>query len=320
MYTYFEEIKKYHIQNNNLFYLNTTNELVFNNKKLNTDVISFRIFNNKLFCQKKDEIEILDFQGNCISKFQGIFSLFDSYITNNFFYILKEEVENDYYYYYFDKDLILKKVKWVNRFVSIIFNNIVLSVKQKDLYCNDSIKGDGIWQTSFKDLAQCETVYTYSELLESNQKIYFQLQSENRKGIFCIDIHTGKEIALYSEGYGFLVQDEHYVYTSKYENILCKINPKTNECEEWDVDKLIKSNGFDSISDHRCVAQDGKLYFTQTLGDTKAKLGVLNTLNKTLIFKHEFEPKNGGISSIQVSEDRIFIHTQDNTLHIFDKV
>ena len=59
--------------------------------------------------------------------------------------------------------------------------------------------------------------------------------------------------------------------------------------------------------------------FTQTLGDDKAKLGVLDWGKKELIYKHDFDPKNGAIGSIQVSETRMFVHTQDNILHIFEK-
>ena len=151
-----------------------------------------------------------------------------------------------------------KKIKDIIPFYTCV-NKTFISF-QKYGYQNYTLNMEILWQTSFKDLVQSETVHTYPELIEHNQKLYFQLQSENRKGVFCIDVNTGKEITLYIDCYGFLIQDEDFVYTSKYENILCKINPKTNECEEWDVDELIKSNGFDSISDHRCVVEDGKVY------------------------------------------------------------
>ncbi len=137
--------------------------------------------------------------------------------------------------------------------------------------------------------------------------------------MFCLDVNSGI-VEYFFENYSYeIFQNEKHIYTSKYENILCRINPKNFEVEQWDVNDLVKKNGFDNIHDHRSVVKNDLFYFTQTLGDTKAKFGVLDFENKELIYKHEFEPKNGGISNIQVSEDRIFIHTQDNTLHIFEK-
>lgn len=175
-----------------------------------------------------------------------------------------------------------------------------------------------IWQLSFSELLQDETSSLNSEVLEINNKLYFVALGSESGGLFCLDVNSGKVLMHYPRVSRFLVKDENYIYSSKYENILCKINPITYEMEEWDVNQLIKDNGFENIHDHRCTADKGLVYFTQTLGDNKAKFGILDTNKKELIYKYEFEPKNGGIGSIQVSNDRIFISTQDNTLHIFE--
>lgn len=292
------------------------NKIRFVIEKINKDEIIIR--------DSEEGLRFLDINSSIVNK-QIRFSFPNS---NQIKHILKESIilrnmlEDDFWRILKvnDNGEIIWQINYNDSFYSIVEDKmLIIQSEKKDIECFRLEDGVTLWQTSFKDLVQSETVHTYPELIEHNQKLYFQLQSENRKGVFCIDVNTGKEITLYIDCYGFLIQDEDFVYTSKYENILCKINPKTNECEEWDVDELIKSNGFESISDHRCVAQDGKVYFTQTLGDKKAKLGVLDTLNKKLIFKHEFEAENGGIGSVQVQNNRIYVHTQDNTLHIFEE-
>jgi hypothetical protein len=181
-----------------------------------------------------------------------------------------------------------------------------------------NFKNEIIWQHSFSELIQWEETFIYHKIINFENKIFFRVAGNNEVGLFCIDVNTGEVLNKFIDYYE-IFQDEKYIYTSKYENILCKINPEIFEVEEWNVNDLVKKNGFDNIHDHRCTAKNGLFYFTQTLGDDKAKFGVLDFNSKELIYKYEFEPKNGGISSIQVSEDRIFIHTQDNTLHIFEK-
>ncbi|PAM94917.1 hypothetical protein B4N84_10760 [Flavobacterium sp. IR1] len=185
---------------------------------------------------------------------------------------------------------------------------------------NISLKdGKTIWQLSFSKILDDEKASSDSDILEVNNKLYFIALGTNSGGLFCVDINSGKVLMHYPGVSRFLVKDENYIYSSKYENILCKINPVTNEMEEWDVNELVKDNGFENIHDHRCTAYNGLVYFTQTLGDNKAKFGILDTNKKELVYKYDFEPKNGGIGSIQVNNNRIFIHTQDKTLHIFEK-
>ena len=131
--------------------------------------------------------------------------------------------------------------------------------------------------------------------------------------------HIGELLKKFGEVCYEIFQDGDYIFSSRFENILCRINTKTLELDEWDCNSLIKTNGFDAIHDHRCAALNNKFYFTQSLGDNKAKVGVLDWDTKDLVYKHEFDPENGAIGSIQVNESRMFIHTQDNTLHIFEK-
>lgn len=196
---------------------------------------------------------------------------------------------------------------------------IYLFLEVKKIVMTSIANDSFIWQLSFSDLLQDETASVNSSVIEINSKLYFVLLGSESGGLFCLDVNSGKVLMHYPRVSRFLVKDENYIYSSKYENVLCKINPVNDEVVEWDVNQLVQDNGFESIHDHRCTAQNGLVYFTQTLGDDKAKFGILDTNKKELVYKYEFEPKNGGIGSIQVTDYRIYISTQDNTLHIFEK-
>lgn len=199
-------------------------------------------------------------------------------------------------------------------------NSVMFSfIEDKKISVIDINDGLTKWKVSFAELIQSEDAFLYDKVINIEDKIFFNVAGSSNGGLFCVDLQNGVIIKKYSGFSRPIFQDEDCLFTTDYENILCKIDSNTLEMKKWNADELVKKNGFDNIHDHRCAAKNGLFYFTQTLGDNKAKFGVLDFNNKQLIYKYEFETKNGGISSIEVSEDRIFIHTQDNTLHIFEK-
>ena len=177
-----------------------------------------------------------------------------------------------------------------------------------------------LWNINFKEIHKDESANLYSEILEINNKLFFIISGQEKGHfLYCVDIETGTILYKYEGLFGFLTKDDKYIYSQKFENILCKINTETGELEQWNVNDLLIENGFESIADHRTTALNEIVYFTQTIGDNKAKFGLLDTKKKQLIFKYNFEPKNGGIGKIEVNATRVYIHTQDNTLHIFEK-
>ncbi|WP_375578427.1 DUF5074 domain-containing protein [Marivirga tractuosa] len=188
------------------------------------------------------------------------------------------------------------------------------------IYFHDiSMNGNELWSNKYSVLSNSSKGNLHSQILCSHDKLFFVITGNKNKGLYILNVHTGKLLKKF-EGVCYEVfQDGDYIFSSRFENTLCRINTKTLVIEEWDCNELIKSNGFDAIHDHRCAALNNKFYFTQTLGDNKAKVGILDWDKQDLVYKHDFKPKNGGIGSIQVNENRMFIHTQDNTLHIFEK-
>ncbi|MES2556223.1 MAG: hypothetical protein V4604_08740 [Bacteroidota bacterium] len=174
------------------------------------------------------------------------------------------------------------------------------------------------WGVALDELTQSDTVYSYFELLEIRQKLYFRLASEKRTGVFCLDLQTGKEVQLYDDCSGFLVKDQQFVYSAKFRDKVCVIDTETDTFHEWDVHQLIQENGFMTISDHRAAASNGLLYFTQSLGADFAKVGILDTTTRQLKWKYDFLPENGAIGSIHLQGKYLFIHMQDNTLFVFE--
>ncbi|MGV8828997.1 MAG: hypothetical protein ACWA6U_11820 [Breznakibacter sp.] len=203
--------------------------------------------------------------------------------------------------------------------VYLMLNDELFVSRNKQFIALFNLENDTIWQHSFTDLIQSEPATLRGKILGYNDKLFFVVDGNENQGMLCIDSLTGKVLHEF-RGFSYeLFQNVSFIYTTKYENILCKIDTESLEVEEWNVNDLIKENGFDSIHDHRCAAHDNKFYFSQSLGDNKAKLGVLDWDKKKLVFRYEFKPVNGAVRSVHVNDTRIFVHTQDNTLHIFEK-
>lgn len=180
--------------------------------------------------------------------------------------------------------------------------------------------GEFIWTNDLSNFVKTGIVYQPSSMVCYNGKQYLDLKSSNRNGILTLDLYSGTENWFYPGNIGFIKSDLSNIYAAKSSNILCKIDPLCDEVSEWHVDDLIKKNGFQTISDTRCAAEGGLIYFTQTIGDVRAKLGILDTREKKFVWKYEFERKHGGIGSIKVKKGRVFVHTQDQMLHVFEPI
>src|SRR5690606_29789814 len=132
------------------------------------------------------------------------------------------------------------------------------------------------WQQTFTGLTEADRANLHSQILSGDDKLFFVVTGNERKGLFVLDIETGEVVKKF-EGLCYeIFKDRDYIYTTQFENILCRINVKTLELEEWDCNAFVTESGFHSIHDHRCDVVDGRFCFTQTLGDDKAKLGVLD--------------------------------------------
>ena len=190
--------------------------------------------------------------------------------------------------------------------------------RNSEITCNDLQRnGEVLWKIDLKEITDSDKAFIHSKIIVYGNSLYTVCDGQENRGLFQFDLETG-EIKNKLDKFYEIYQERDFIYTSKFPNVLCRIDCKNNSIEEWNVDDLLKENNFDSIHDHRCDVRNEKYYFTQSLGDNKAKFGVLDFQNKKLIYKHDFVPENGAIGSIRTSDLRTFIHTQDGQLHIFE--
>lgn len=191
--------------------------------------------------------------------------------------------------------------------------------RNTEITCNDLTKnGDILWEIDLKKISKSQKAIIHSNLIVFKDSLFLVCDGFENRGLFQFDIETAELKSNLGQFYEIFKED-NYIYTTKFPNILCRIDCRDSTITEWDVDGLIKVNNLENIHDHRCAIKNGKFFVTQSLGDNKAKFTVLDFDTRELIYKHDFQPENGAIGSILATEFRVFVHTQDGLLHIFEK-
>lgn len=216
-----------------------------------------------------------------------------------------------------------RSIEWIeqpnNKHIQFFLNNDCIITTSDDTIYRDTSCGKNIWNHSLSDLLGVSNSSLTNNFIQIRDKLMIQINGGKQGNLFIIDLISGEIHKIFDGFKRFVYQDGENIFTTRFENILCKLNLESYEFENWSVNELIKENGFSSIHDHRCLCCQDMFYFTQTLGNTMAKFGILDIAGKELLFKYDFRPENGGISIIQQDENNVYICTQDNTLHIFEK-
>lgn len=204
------------------------------------------------------------------------------------------------------------------------FNGLYLVVNDNSFISQDNEKiglfdfeNNIIWQHNYTDLLGSD--YKGGgpvEITNINDKLYVCFG----RTTFCIEIETGNVEHRY-EDY-FRIAEGNLLYGLKptdkrTEFYITILNAKTQEIKRIDIlDELKKHN---IHTDSKFIVQNGLIFFTQSMGDIVSKVGILDPNTEKLIWKHEFPKGSGQVGSLQVQGNRIYVHTQDKTLHIFEK-
>ena len=171
-----------------------------------------------------------------------------------------------------------------------------------------------VWERKYQELYSDYGLTGGVDILTMANKLYVRLDKT-----YCVDIETGKTEQVYE--YKFTNSENEFLYGLQFLSMtefqLAILNTKTNTIKVIDV-----SNEFNKLNvypDNRIVVNNGLVYFSQNMGTNVAKIGVLDPASEKILWKHDFEKKNGMIGTYKINGNRIYAHTQDRTLHIFEK-
>lgn len=293
------------------------------NNKIHESNFSFRgetEYGIWLFDETNFETYIYGEKGNLINRISGYGVTLRKQLSENIWLVGINDGVNIFSadYDVVNFKIIKKHLKLGFNGVNLLYNDCFIS-RNKSKIGLFNFNNKCIWERDYTEIISSEKAYTSHKTLLFDNKLFLTIQGGDSGGLVCLNADNGDVIDNFPNLNYEIFSNDKIIYTTCFENRLCQINTSNYKISEWNVNEIIKGNGFESIHDHRCTVSEQKFYFTQTLGDIKAKLGVLDWDKKELIFKHEFLPENGGVAGIQINKSKILIKMQDDSLHIFEE-
>jgi outer membrane protein assembly factor BamB len=203
----------------------------------------------------------------------------------------------------------------LNGIYKVINDNLFLS-QNNEKFALFTFDNTCVWEIFYTDLfKEYESIGAgTTNILKVESHLYIELDKT-----YCVDLNTGNLKYTYDQK--FTNSENEFLYGLQFLSMekfqLAILNTKTNDVEIIDIsDEFNKNNIY---PDNRIVVSEKLIYFSQNMGDTIAKIGVLNPESGKILWKYNFENKNGMIGTLEVNGNRIYALTQDKTLHIFEK-
>jgi hypothetical protein len=118
----------------------------------------------------------------------------------------------------------------------------------------------------------------------------------------------------------YLKQFGNKIYATKGFEGLSELNMDTFEVKTYDFEDILSPVNM-SINDSRfIITNEGLLFFTDGGGRPKNRFGIIDLKKLELLHVEEieiFDTISHCIQSLQVYDDRVYAHTSDNSLHIY---
>lgn len=208
----------------------------------------------------------------------------------------------------------------------VVKSNLIIN-KIEDLNIEAVKLNDGteLWQQNFSSLLGENKASISNNILEVGGLMYFILYGGGKRTCFGLDSTTGEVLVTIPDVNGDLMMENEFIYFLHSETIKI-FNTKNNQIITWNIEKLMIENGIDRLLFPRWVVNNGLIYFSQSKdsdihsGNIGAKFGILDTIKKELIWQEQLPIENGTIGEIKVYKDNIYLHTQDKSLFIFEKI
>lgn len=187
------------------------------------------------------------------------------------------------------------------------------------LDCHDFSKQKKLWEIDLKEKLNLHDPTIYKHVAFGGYLYVYINDDRNpdKSHVYCIDLETGEIVAEFPDFKGYVSVFDRYIYTTRY-SFIQRFNPETKVLENIDIEKELKKNGFREMDFTRWLVKDNYMYFVQNFGDVQARVGIVDLSTQTIVDKIVLDRKNGSIGTIKVHNNRLYILSQDSTLHIYE--
>lgn len=318
-----------HISKDDFYYLNK-DKLLAIHYNAKTEIV-----NNSIKCEVVEEWNFgLLINENIYynySNFESLFKESNTYksliVSNNKLLIKKIDFVNEkiiFGIYNYINHLIswIEFDKNVNPYL-FISNNTFISYLKSGIE-NFDLNGNLNWHYTFSSLLNVVEVIISNEIVEVSGVIYFLLHGGGKHECFGLDANTGEVVKRIPNILGDIIVENEFIYFLHAETITI-YNTQKDEIITWEIENLMIEKGIERLWFPRWAIDNGLIYFSQSKGADRnsdsvgARFGVLDPTKKELLWQDKLPLENGIIGSIKVNQNRIYLHTQDQTLFIYEK-
>ena len=326
----FRELKQeypYQVTKNGDIYLNTEERLIkydFKSKSdevvINENIHWFTILEQQLIYQKKRGESLFFLNNNGII---GHFYLNKSLNFNNKLLFDRKNIKKcEYETVLLYDDLSLVPIN-LNYFPNkIISETSYISIALNTLFLY-KFNNQLIWQHNFSDLLKGEEIKQHGEIIVHKGILYVYLadkRNNKNTATIAIDVETGEIKNKYKGFAGKLFLYKNKLYTASYYKVQI-LDIETEQILEIDFTDTLKAKDL-QIHWNNFIVEDDYIYFIDGHWATTNRMGILDLKNKKLVWETSIKINDGinnNIREIKISENRLYSHCSDKSLHIFEK-
>ena len=307
---------------NNLHVYNNLLKLVYT---INCQCFTVEKFGNNVLFQIENGQSMYLIRGACHSNIaREKYYLFRNIISSETIFILRD----DDLITQFDYNLQEIKTHSIGRFPKMIFSNKTIRLPNLSIVCCDLDSNIQLWQHSFSELLPpiqtADNLFQNGNMIIHNGCLYFSLFENNRHlntATICIDIETGKvenifkgfagNLSLFGNNIGIVSNTTIQILNTKSNSIIIKDYPELLQKEKIYL-------GWNSF----LISEDELMYFIGNGQGMGSHVGIIDLKTDELVWLHGLNPNKEiyevAARDIKISDDRLYVHCSDNTLHIFE--
>ncbi|WP_266367829.1 hypothetical protein [Tellurirhabdus rosea] len=212
----------------------------------------------------------------------------------------------------------------INGIKVLLDSSVFLSQKDNVLSCHRLTDGEIIWQVDFNQLLDSGKGNLFDSIKILEGKIYLSLidyTNQIQCAVICLNITNGAIVHKWNKLSGRLSVIDKKLYVISLQTVHV-IDLENFAIDFQNYKEELSRNEIYFKLDKCIVSKDEILYFVNGLSIATNRFGAIDIRSKKLLWINNIEINDGinnNIQDIQVSDTRLFIHTSDNVLHIFER-
>jgi hypothetical protein len=205
----------------------------------------------------------------------------------------------------------------------VINDSCFLSKTESDIAINTFVNNERLWQFKLGDLMKGKDIKQYGEILIIDECLYLYLSDDKdskNTATVSVNFNTGHIESMFANFGGKLTQYQGTLYVANSFTIKT-LNLLSKEVKEYDLRKTLAKSNLQIHWNTYKIADD-KLFFVDGHSVTSNRLGIVDLTSMELIWEKEIKVDddiNNNIQEIRVSNDKLFVHCSDQSLHIFEQ-